>query len=153
MLGSRRRHASSSRKDAPVWQTESDSDRPRTAASASKAYNAEYTTIQPTNAAADRNHRSSRRPDASGIVPASSAPSTAHKLSASRDQAYATAQPYYSGSNHYQPPTTPMATATATSSRVRTQDAGQETYDLRAYLKRRTDRRSPRSSDEKLYMT
>lgn len=148
MLGSRRRHASSSRKD--VWQAESDSDRPRPAASASKTYTAEYTSAQNSN---DRIPRSSRRPDASGRVPPSSAPSTAHKLSPYSDQAYAPGQAYYPGTNHYPPAPAPMATATVTSSRVRTQDATHDTYDLRAYLKRRTDRRSPRSSDEKLYMT
>lgn len=84
-------------------------------------------------------------------VPTSSASSSAHKLSPCRDQAYAAAQPYYNSTpNHYQP-AAPMATAT--SSRVRVPDAGHDAYDLRSYLKKRTDRRSPRSSDEKVYMT
>ena len=44
------------------------------------------------------------------------------------------------------------AVAASSSSRLRAQDAVHDAYDLRTYLKRKTtDRRSPRSSEEKLY--
>lgn len=43
-----------------------------------------------------------------------------------------------------------MATAASSSSRSRAQESAQDAYNLRSYLKKRTDRRSPRSSDERL---
>ncbi|KAI0345440.1 hypothetical protein BDW22DRAFT_1034060 [Trametopsis cervina] len=124
MLGSRHRHVSLSRKDVPkLWQTESDNERPRQPMNPVQRPNIEYGTPLSN----DRNHRQYKRPDA--------------------DQAYATAHAHYQTTTTSQPIAQPMAAvAASSSSRMRTQD------DPYAYLKRKTtERRSPRSSEERLY--
>jgi hypothetical protein len=151
MLGSRRRHASITRKQVPVlWPTESDAEQGRSAMRPGPKPTVDYGAAMQSH---DRNHRPSRRPDASGNQSASSA-SSVHILSPDRDQSYATAQSHYPTTTTAAAninPTHPAMAAVA-SSRVRPPDLGQESYDLRVYLKKKTaDRRSPRSSEEKLY--
>ncbi|KAI0093956.1 hypothetical protein BDY19DRAFT_288532 [Irpex rosettiformis] len=128
MLGSRRRHASTTRKDVPVlWPAvESDGERVRQPMTTNQRTTTDYGVTSSNG----RNHRPTKRADA--------------------DQSYAIAQSQYSTTNSSQFPM--AAVAASSSSRFRTQDISRDTYDLRTYLKRKTtDRRSPRSSEERLY--
>lgn len=128
-----------------LW-AESDSEQPRPPLPpTSQRPPNDYGTAQ----SSDRTHRPPRRAtDALGKLPASSA-SRPHILSLNRET-YATGPPLYSTTNTSHPPM--AAVAASSSSRVRTHDFGKDTYDLRTYLKTKaTDRRSPRSSEERLY--
>lgn len=145
LLGSRRHrdHASSRKDDYRSWNHESDSDRQRQPSGPSLRHDTDYGT----SAGVDRHHRSSKRADASNVPPLSSASaanrsaSTRHPSNAAGNQAYATI------SQGQAAPAPPIAS----SSRTHVQDNTHGAYDMRAYLQRKADRRSPRSSEERLY--
>lgn len=144
MLGGRRRRTSTSRnEDGKGWAHESDSDRPRPTMMVSQRPNVEYPT--------DRHHRMSRRPDPSGNPPATSV-HPAPKGPSSRDYVDAAGSSYYAPLQSQNQAAYPqMATGATSSSRARAPDAGHESNTMLAYLKRKTERRSPRSSDEKVH--
>ncbi|KAJ3552949.1 hypothetical protein NM688_g3883 [Phlebia brevispora] len=129
LLGHRRHrdHTASRKDDYRAWNTESDSDRQRQPTGTSHRYDIEYGAS--TGHDRDRHHRSSKRTDAMDT----SAVATAPRPSSHRHASAAPAPP------------------AASSSRARTQDNAQGAHDLQAYLQRRTDRRSPRSSEERVY--
>lgn len=143
MLSSQGRHAS-----APRKHYESEPERSRQPMASTQRYTNEYaygTTVP------DRQPRSSRRADTSGNTLAFESAPPAHKLSSSRDQ------PYVRGPSHYMPPEVQAQAAAsfaatagvASSSRSRAHDQSADP-DISAYGKRRTERQSPRSSQEKL---
>lgn len=144
MLSSQGRHAS-----APRKHYESDSDRPRHTMASTQRYTNEYATG---TAMPDRPHRSSRRADTSGNPLAFESAPSANKHSSSREQPYARGPSHNMFSEpQAQASMGPMTTAgVASSSRSRAHDQGHDP-DLYAYAKRRTDRQSPRSSEEKVY--
>ena len=99
----------------------------------------------------DRQHRSSRRPDTSGNSLAFESAPQANKHSGSKEQNYASGPSNYTSSlPQAQVAGLTMAAGMASSSRSRARDQGHEP-DIYAYAKRRTDRQSPRSSEEKIY--
>ncbi|KAI0375004.1 hypothetical protein BV20DRAFT_934875 [Pilatotrama ljubarskyi] len=133
-MSSRQRSATTSRKDAyGLWRpSDSDSDRPRQTMATSQRHNVD----QPTTTEGSRKHRSSRRADPQD-------PSTAyshHHKSSSKDRTSTAIPPSY-----YAVPQSPHPSVQS-----RTYDAYSDAYGLRAYLKRKTDKRSPRSSNEKV---
>ncbi|KAI8998540.1 hypothetical protein BD414DRAFT_575055 [Trametes punicea] len=133
-MSSRQRSAATSRKDSyGLWRpNDSDSDRPRQTMPSSQRHNADRT------AAAERSgkHRSSRRTDA--LDP--SAVYAHRQKSSSKEQMSAALQSSYYGVPQSAHPST----------NYHTQDAHSDAYGLRAYIKKKTEKRSPRSSHEKL---
>ncbi|KAI0670278.1 hypothetical protein C8Q78DRAFT_114059 [Trametes maxima] len=133
-MSTRQRSATASRKDAyGLWRpSDSDSDRPRQTMAATQRHNEDK------HATADgsRKHRSSRRTDP--VDPTAS--HSHHHKSSSRDRT-STALP----SSYPSVPQSP-----APSAQYRAQDAYSDAYGLRAYIKRRADKRSPRSSNERV---
>lgn len=147
MLSSQIRHATASRKHDSKHH-ESDPDRLRQAMTASQKYTAEYGS---TSAIPDRQYRPSRRPDISGNpLPSESAPPT-NKYSNARDQSFASGPSHYVPSlSQYQPAGMATTAGPSVAPRSRAHEQGPE-LDIHAYAKRRTERQSPRSSEEKLY--
>lgn len=142
MLSGRRRRTSTSRnedRDGKGWAHESDSDRPRPMMMASQRPNVDYPT--------DRHHRTSRRPDTSGNPSTSSA---APKGPSLRDADVGGPSYYTPAHSQNQAAYSQMATVGGASS-SRAPDAAHESNTMFAYLKRKTERRSPRSSDEKVH--
>ncbi|GJE90838.1 hypothetical protein PsYK624_069820 [Phanerochaete sordida] len=111
-------------------------------------YTSDYATG---TAVPDRQHRSSRRADTSGNTLAFESAPSANKLSAPREQSYARGPPHYMASEPQAQGAAGFAAAAgvASSSRSRAHDQGPDP-DIYAYAKRRTDRQSPRSSQEKI---
>ncbi|EKM55553.1 uncharacterized protein PHACADRAFT_209070 [Phanerochaete carnosa HHB-10118-sp] len=140
MLSSQDRHVS-----APRKHYESDPDRPRHTTASTQRYTSEYGvgTAMP-----DKPHRNSRRADTSGNPLAFESVPSANKYSSPREQPYMRGPSYYTSSEpQAQVPTGPMTvTGVASSSRSRAHDP-----DIYAYAKRKTDKQSPRSSEEKIY--
>ncbi len=139
MLSSRRhrdRTSTSHKYDYKLWNQASDTERPRTSTESAQRPNIEYG--PGTAAAPERQHRASRRAESSGVAP------SVHKYSATRDE-FNSAAP----SQHTIPPTAsqPASTSAAPSG---TRETG--AYDLRTYLRKKTEKRSPRSSEEKVYV-
>ncbi|KAI0362226.1 hypothetical protein OH77DRAFT_1491666 [Trametes cingulata] len=133
-MSSRQRSATTSRKDAyGLWRpSDSDSDRPRQTMATSQRHNVD----QQATTEGSRKHRSSRRADPTD-------PTTAyahHHKSSSKDRT-STAVP----SSYYTVPQSPHPSVQS-----RTYEAYSDAYGLRAYIKRKTDKRSPRSSNEKV---
>ncbi|KAH9856988.1 hypothetical protein C2E23DRAFT_369348 [Lenzites betulinus] len=129
-MSTRHRTVSASRQDAyGLWRpSDSDSDRPRQTMATTQRHNVDH----PAATESARKHRSSRRADP--LDPAHS-----HHKSSSKDRTSATPQSYHTVPQSPQPSTT-----------SRTHDVYSDAYGLRAYLKKKTDKRSPRSSNEKV---
>ncbi|KAI0780820.1 hypothetical protein BD413DRAFT_619673 [Trametes elegans] len=134
-MATRQRSASTSRKYVQgLWRTnDSDSDRPRQTMATTQRHNVD----QSLPADGSRKHRSSRRADP--LDPAASSHHHHHK-SSSKDRTSIAQQPSYSAAPQQ----------SQSSSQHRTQDAYGDAYGLRAYIKKRTDKRSPKSSNEKV---
>lgn len=157
-MSSRRRREpeSSSRREAyKIWQpTESDSDhRPRQTMTTSQRPN-----VDQGNAASgtEKPHRS-RRAEPSGDVPTSSA--YAHHRAGSKEQAnpaapsssfYTVAQAQAQLLQNTVPPLDTTQPASG-SSRPRTKDPSKDSYSIRSLMKRKTEKRSSPSSDEKVF--
>ncbi|RDX56653.1 hypothetical protein OH76DRAFT_405579 [Lentinus brumalis] len=135
-MTSRHRTTSSSRKDSyGQWRpSDSDSDRPRQTMATTQRHNVD----QIVAAEAPRKHRSSRRTETVDALDPSTSYSSHHHKSSSRHRSSSAQQASY-----YAVPPSPNP------SQHQTQDAY---YDLRAHLglKRKTDRRSPRSREKAL---
>ncbi|KAI0831410.1 hypothetical protein BC628DRAFT_761737 [Trametes gibbosa] len=129
-MSTRHRTVSASRQDAyGLWRpSDSDSDRPRQTMATTQRHNVE----QAATVESARKHRSSRRTD-----PLDPAAHSHHKPS--RDKSSTIPQSYYAV------PQSPLPSTTS-----RTYDVYSDAYGLRAYLKKKTDKRSPRSSNEKV---
>ncbi|KAI0647154.1 hypothetical protein C8Q79DRAFT_607598 [Trametes meyenii] len=133
-MSTRQRSATASRKDAyGLWRpSDSDSDRPRQTMATTQRHNEDKHAIVD----GSRKHRSSRRAD-----PLDSAASHSHHhKSSSRDRASSALPSSYH----------PVLPSPAPSAQYRAQDVYPDAYGLRAYIKRKTDKRSPRSSNEKV---
>ncbi|KAI9065172.1 hypothetical protein FKP32DRAFT_528998 [Trametes sanguinea] len=131
-MSTRQRTAATSRKDAyGLWRpSDSDSDRPQQTMASSQRHHVDKTAV----AEGSRKHRSSRRADPSDPV---AVQHHQHK-SSSKERTSATLQ-----SSSYGVPQAPQPSS------HRTQDVYGDAYSLRAYIKKKTDKRSPRSSNEK----
>ncbi|KAI0636863.1 hypothetical protein C8Q77DRAFT_1189512 [Trametes polyzona] len=133
-MSTRHRSATTSRKDAyGLWRpSDSDSDRPRQTMATSQRHNVD----QGAAPESSRKHRSSRRTD-----PLDPAAAHSHHKSSSKDRSSTVHQSYY---------TVPQQQHSSTTSR-----AHEAVYveALRAYLKKKTDKRSPRTSKDKVPTT
>ncbi|KAI1795769.1 hypothetical protein LXA43DRAFT_989480 [Ganoderma leucocontextum] len=131
-MTTRHRTTSSSRKDYGLWRPSdgSDSDRPRQTMANTQRHSVDQTLV----VEAHRKHRSSRRPDPAELLDPSAAYSR-HK-SSSKDRSSTTNQASY-----YIVPPSPNPSAQHQTNTAH--------YDLRAYLKQKTEKRSPGSSNEK----
>ena len=111
------------------WPTnDSDSDRPRQTMATTQRHNVD----QPGGAEAPRKHRSSRRADA--VEPLDSSAAYSRHKSSSKDRS--------SSAQYYAVPPSPNPSV---------QYQSQNTaYDLRGYIKKKSDKRSPQSSNEKV---
>ncbi|KAH9901037.1 hypothetical protein C8Q73DRAFT_676606 [Cubamyces lactineus] len=132
-MSSRQRSAATSRRDNHgLWPpSDSDTDRPRQTMASTQRHNVDKTVA----ADGSRRHRSSRRTDAADT----SAAHDYHK-SSSKERTSATQQ-----SSSYGVPQSSYA-----SSQHRTKDSYPDAYGLREYIKKKSDKRSPRSSKEKV---
>ncbi|KAL7283480.1 hypothetical protein ACG7TL_002913 [Trametes sanguinea] len=131
-MSTRQRTAATSRKDPHgLWRpSDSDSDRPHQTMASSQRHHVDKTAV----AEGSRKHRSSRRADPSDPAPVQHH----HHKSSSKERTSATQQSSSYGVPQAQQP-----------SSHRTQDVYGDAYSLRAYIKKKTDKRSPRSSNEK----
>ncbi|KAI0665159.1 hypothetical protein C8Q70DRAFT_34967 [Cubamyces menziesii] len=132
-MSTRQRSAATSRRDNHgVWPpSDSDTDRPRQTMASTQRHNVDKTVA----AEGSRRHRSSRRTDAADT----SAAQDYHK-SSSKERTSATQQPSYYG----------VPQSSYSSSQHRTKDSYPDAYGLREYIKKKSDKRSPRSSKEKV---
>ncbi|TBU50890.1 hypothetical protein BD309DRAFT_985504 [Dichomitus squalens] len=131
-MTTRHRTTSSSRKDYGLWRPNdgSDSDRPRQTMATTQRHNVD----QIGGAEAPRKHRSSRRADPTDPLDPSAA--YARHKSSSKDRSSTAHQASY-----YTVPPSPNPAVQLQSNAAH--------YDLRAYLKQKTEKRSPRASNEK----
>ncbi|PIL24093.1 hypothetical protein GSI_13845 [Ganoderma sinense ZZ0214-1] len=131
-MATRHRTTSTSRNDYGLWRPSdgSDSDRPRQTMATTQRHNVGQTpTVD-----APRKHRSSRRPDPAELLDPSAAYGR-HK-SSSKDRSSTANQASY-----YIVPPSPNPSVQHQTNTAH--------YDLRAYLKQKTDKRSPGTSNEK----
>ncbi|KIP09628.1 hypothetical protein PHLGIDRAFT_313286 [Phlebiopsis gigantea 11061_1 CR5-6] len=147
MLSSQSRHGVTSRKHESRHH-ESDSDRPRQPIASGQRYTAEHGTA---STIPDRQHRS-KRADVSGNPMSSEQAPTANKYPTPRDQSFASG-PSYHASSMPQAPLVSLPTAPAgepsSNARPRAHELSHEP-DVHVYARRRTERQSPRSSEERL---
>ncbi|KAI0328583.1 hypothetical protein GY45DRAFT_1306577 [Cubamyces sp. BRFM 1775] len=132
-MSTRQRSAATSRRDAyGLWPpSDSDTDRPRQTMASTQRHNVDKTVA----AEGSRRHRSSRRTDAADA----SAAHDYHK-SSSKERTSATQQSSYHG----------VPQSSYASSQHRTKESYPDAYVLRDYIKKKSDKRSPRSSKEKV---
>ncbi|CAL1704389.1 unnamed protein product [Somion occarium] len=145
-----REQTSSTKKDdyQPWTPHDPDTDRPRQSMTSSQRHNMDQSIA---NTGHERHHRSSRRADASGDLPTSSAPYAHHK-SSSRDQTnFATSAPSYYAMGDYNAGPNPVQPEAVSQSTNGLHAREAESYDVRASAKaqKRSTKRSPPSSDEK----
>lgn len=144
-MTSRQRAATSSarRDDRPLWSAnDSDSDRPRMTMAASQRHNIDQAANAETYR---RHHTSSRRMDASNAAPAADG---SQRKSSSKHRSATVSTPSYSAAqsqNYAAPSGTPAST-----SQGRAHDGYPDDYNLRAYMKKRSEKRSPLSSNERV---
>ncbi|KAM5533297.1 hypothetical protein V8D89_013074 [Ganoderma adspersum] len=131
-MTTRHRTTSTSRNDYGLWRPSdgSDSDRPRQTMATTQRHNVGQTPV----VEAPRKHRSSRRPDPAELLDPSAAYGR-HK-SSSKDRSSTANQASY-----YIVPPSPNPSVQHQTNTAH--------YDLRAYLKQKTEKRSPGTSNEK----